>query len=108
MPASHSKSVSTKVKPTYINHNRFAVSVILGCNLSLLGPGASAVNNCIPPIPNNGNIAIARTMIPIPPIQCVVLRQNKTPLGTTSISAKTDEPVVVYPDIVSKKALETS
>ena len=51
---------------------------------------------------------MAKTMIPIPPIQCVMLRQNKTPLGTTSISANTEDPVVVYPDMVSKKALETS
>ena len=38
---------------------------------------------------------MAKTIIPIPPIQCVVLRQNNTPLGTTSMSAKTEEPVVV-------------
>ena len=71
------------------------MSVILGLSLSALGPGASAANNCIPPIPNNGKMAIASTIIPIPPIQCVRLRQNKTPLGTISISLNTVEPVVV-------------
>ena len=79
----------------YKNHNLFAVSVILGCNLSEEGPGASAANNCIPPIPNNGKIAIAKTMIPIPPIQCVVLLQNKILLGMASISFKMEAPVVV-------------
>ena len=64
-----------------MSHKRFAVSVILGCNLSALGPGASAAKSCIPPIPNNGKIATASTIIPIPPIQCVKLRQNKTPSG---------------------------
>ena len=78
-----------------MNHNRLAVSVILGCSLSLLGPGASAVNSCIPPIPSKGRMAIAKTIIPMPPIQWVVLRQNKTPFGTDSISVRIDEPVVV-------------
>ena len=45
-----------------------AVSLILGCNLSTDTPGASATNNCIPPIPKKGKIATAKTIIPIPPI----------------------------------------
>ena len=56
-------------------------------------------------MPQEGKMAIARTIIPIPPIQCVVLRQNKTPSGIASISFKIDAPVVVYPLMVSKKAL---
>ena len=95
IPATDKSMVSAKVYPTYINHKRFAVSVILGCNLSLLGPGASAANNCIPPIPKRGKMAIANTIIPIPPIQCVVLRQNKIPFGTDSISLRMVDPVVV-------------
>ena len=34
---------------------------------SLIGPGVSARYNCIPPIPNIGKMATAKTMIPIPP-----------------------------------------
>jgi len=78
-----------------MSHKRFAVSVILGCNLSPPGPGASAANNCMPPTPNNGKMAIASTIIPIPPIQCVMLLQNKTPSGITSISFNILAPVVV-------------
>jgi len=44
------------------------------------------------------------TIIPIPPIQWVALRQNKIPFGIDSISVKIEEPVVEYPDKVSKKA----
>ena len=73
--------------------------------MSLVGPGASAINNSIPPIPKRGNIAIVRTIIPIPPIHCVMLLQNKILLGRDSISFKMVEPVVVKPDIVSKNAL---
>ena len=79
IPANFKKMVSIKVNDTYISHNLFAVSVILGCNLSVLGPGDSALNSCIPPIPSKGKIAIAKTIIPIPPSQWVILLQNKIP-----------------------------
>ena len=69
LPAIFKKIVSITVYETYISHNLLAVSVILGCNLSELGPGDSALNNCIPPIPKRGKIAIANTIIPIPPNQ---------------------------------------
>ena len=49
-------------------------------------------------------MAMARTMIPMPPIQCVVLLQNRMLCGMTSISCRMEAPVVVYPDMVSKKA----
>lgn len=48
---------------------------------------------------------ITRTMIPIPPIQWVKLRQNKMDFGSASISVKMEDPVVVKPDTDSKKAL---
>ncbi len=80
------------------------MSVILGCNLSAEGPGASAIKSCIPPIPKSGNIAIVSTIIPIPPIQCVALLQKRIPFGIDSMSVKIEDPVVEYPEIVSKKA----
>ena len=69
-------------------------------------PGASAEKSCIPPIPRRGSIAIAKTIIPIPPNQCVILLQKIILSGRDSISFITVDPVVVYPDIVSKKILE--
>jgi hypothetical protein len=42
--------------------------------------------------------------MPIPPIKCVKLRQNKILFDKDSISIKIDAPVVVKPEIVSKKA----
>ena len=47
-------------------------------------------------------------MMPMPPIQCVILRQKRTPWGTASTSRRMDAPVVVKPDMVSKKALVKS
>ena len=74
-------------------------------NLSADGPGASAINNCFPPIPKSGKMAIVKTIIPMPPIQWVALLQNKIPFGMDSISVNMEEPVVEYPEMVSKNAL---
>jgi hypothetical protein len=70
----------------------------------VLIPDDSALNNCIPPIPKKGKIATVKTIIPIPPIQWVILLQNNIPFGTISISVNIEAPVVENPDIVSKKA----
>ena len=45
------------------------VCLILGDILSAAGPATSALNNCTPPIPSNGSIAMLKTIIPIPPIK---------------------------------------
>ena len=58
----------------------------------------------MPPTPRNGRIAITSTMIPMPPSQCVTERHRSTPWGSDSMSVKTVAPVVVKPDIASKKA----
>ena len=55
-------------------------------------------------MPSTGITARVSTMIPIPPSQWVRLRQKRRPRGTTSMSVSTEEPVVVKPDMVSKKA----
>ena len=49
-------------------HRYFAVSLIFGVNLSVVGPATSARNNWTPPIPSIGRIAIVNSIIPIPPI----------------------------------------
>ncbi len=58
-------------------------------------------------MPSNGKMATVSTMIPMPPIHCVRLRQYRMPFDTPSISVRMDAPVVVMPDMVSKKALVT-
>ncbi len=48
-----------------------------------------------------------RTIIPIPPIQCVKLLQKSIDFGIDSISINIDDPVVVKPETDSKIALTT-
>ena len=43
-------------------------------------------------------------MIPKPPIQCIMLRQKRSPCESPSMSAKMVAPVVVNPLMASKKA----
>ena len=97
IPATFNNTVSINVNAIYINQSLFAVLLILGWILSPLIPlpGASAENNCIPPIPNNGKIAIANTIIPIPPSQWVILLQKMILSGRDSTSIITLDPVVV-------------
>jgi hypothetical protein len=44
-----------------------------------------------------------KTNIPMPPTQCVKLRQNNIHRGKDSTSGRMLDPVVVNPDTVSKK-----
>ena len=53
-------------------------------------------------------MAMVKNTIPIPPIHWVRLRQKSKPLGIASRSSMMVAPVLVKPDIVSKKALATS
>ena len=87
-----------------INYIR-AVSLIFGLNLSLVGPVVSAAKRCTPLIPSMGRIAIEMTTIPNPPSQWVIARQKRMPWDNSSILSRIDAPVVVKPDMVSKKAL---
>ena len=90
-------------------HRRLAVSVTRGVSLSALGPGTSALKSCIPPTPRSGSTAMVSTMMPMPPSQCVRLRQSRNALGTASICGvsappRIVAPVVVKPLMTSKKA----
>ena len=58
----------------------------------------------MPPTPRKGRMANDRTMMPMPPIQWVRLRQNRMPRGRDSTSVSMLASVVVKPDMVSKKA----
>ena len=51
-----------------------------------------------------GRIATVRTTIPMPPSHCISERQNRMERGSASMSVRIVAPVVVKPDIASKKA----
>ena len=57
----------------------------------------------IPPDPNSGRTVIVKTIIPIPPIHWVVDLQMRIDSFMDSILVKIEEPVVVNPEIVSKR-----
>ncbi len=65
----------------------------------------SVRNSCIPPMPSAGRIAIATPMMPMPPIQCSRARHSSRPGGAASRPTRIVDPVVVSPDMLSKKAL---
>ena len=52
-----------------------------------------------------GRMAMAKQTIPKPPIHWVRLRQKRMPCGWLSMLSIMVAPVVVNPDMVSKKAL---
>ncbi len=58
----------------------------------------------MPPIPRKGRTATASTMIPIPPSHWLKPRQKRRPRGSEPGSEKIEAPVVVKPEIDSKKA----
>ena len=51
-----------------------------------------------------GMTARVKSMIPMPPIHCIMARQICMPWLMFSIESSTDAPVVVKPDMDSKKA----
>ena len=61
----------------------------------------SSLKSCMPPTPRSGQIAIAVTIIPIPPIHCRMARHIKKPGGRPSSPDTTVAPVVVRPEITS-------
>ena len=65
---------------------------------------ASERKICIPPTRSSGRNTIATTMIPIPPSHCRMPRHSSRPRGISSSPLNTVDPVVVIPDIASKKA----
>ena len=91
----------------YKLHIQRAVVEILGCNFPILSPVDSAENNFWSPLPIVGKMATVKNTIPIPPIQCVMLRQKRMEWGSASMFVKILAPVVVNPDIVSKNAWAT-
>ena len=64
----------------------------------------SAWNSCMPPVRSQGRMAIAITTMPTPPSQFSSARQSRMLCGISSRPISTVEPVVVTPDMASKKA----
>ena len=58
----------------------------------------------MPPPPMKGRIVRLRTIMPMPPSQCVSARQSRMPRGFSSMLERMDAPVVVKPDMASKNA----
>ena len=69
-----------------------------------VGPGTSARIRCIECAPFIGITAMMNTSTPIPPIQCVNMRQNMPPRDMASMSVIIVAPVVVRPEAVSNSA----
>ena len=75
LPMSNSRT-SSIVIPKYIRYRSRAVCRTFGTSLPTEGPGLSARMRLIWEPPLSGIIARRNTRTPIPPIQCVKLRQN--------------------------------
>ena len=100
---SNKKKHIKKLKQNKLNINIVATSKVLGRIFSV-DNGPSILKSCIPPTFNKGRIVIAITIIPIPPNHCIIALHNKILLGVSSKFVITVAPVVVIPDILSKKA----
>ena len=88
-------------------HIHLAEVVSRGCTFARMGPVASAANTFTLPPTSEGMMAMVKNTIPSPPIHCVSERQNRMAWGSRSTSSSMVAPVVVKPDMVSKKASVT-
>ena len=105
MPAHFKPMQVSRVKLRYTSQRRLAVCEMRGAILlSLSMPGISALNSCVPPTPNMGRMATARTMMPMPPSQFIMCRQKLSDGASVSRLDMTVAPVVVRPLTASKKA----
>ncbi len=101
----HRSMTSVRVSTMYMPHRRFAVALIRGRSLSWVMPVTSALNICMPPEwLSMGITARVNRIIPMPPIHCIRHRHICMPCEKLSIDRSTEAPVVVNPDIDSKKA----
>ena len=78
-----------------------------GWSFSVFSPVLSAEKSFRSPMPMAGSTAMVKKTMPMPPNQWVRLRQNRTERGRLSMLSSTVAPVVVRPDMVSKKAAAT-
>ena len=103
----HSRATSSTVSARYTSQSVLATSDMRGKKRSWVIPVVSALYSWVAPPPKMGISATVKTTIPTPPCHWVRLRQKSSDLGKDSTSEKTLAPVVVKPEIVSKKASRT-
>ncbi|CAI8330819.1 MAG: Uncharacterised protein [Hyphomonas sp. TMED17] len=89
---------STYSKPVWV-----AICSILGMNLPDMSE-LSSLNNCMPPTRSAGKMAIAVTIMPMPPNHCNIARHSSRPRDWLSRFVKTVAPVVVSPEMLSNIA----
>ena len=81
------------------------ITLMRGRTISSDIPVASASKNCPEFPPNTGTNDMTKMMMPMPPIHCVKLRQKWRDRGKASMLSNVELPVVVKPQMDSKKAL---
>ena len=94
MPPNISSMARTTVKIIYSRYSLREVSEKCGVILSSVGPGVSRLAIIIPSTPMDGIMAVANTIIPMPPSQWLKERQNRMDFGRASMSLRMDAPVV--------------
>lgn len=95
------------VKAMYMIKIPLAVSCVFGLSLLVLTLHASVEKSCLSFLLKDGNRAMEKMTIPKPPIHCKIDLQNRMPWGWLSRLLRMEAPVVVKPDMVSKKASVT-
>ena len=103
IPDNHKLIAQTKVNKKYIALIPPAICAVLGRTFSEVSDD-SILKSCIPPTCKRGKTEIAMTIMPIPPIHCNMDLQKSNPFDTFSKLTIIVDPVVVTPDIDSKKA----
>ena len=100
IPATLNRTVEATVRPRYVSVMPFAVSLTVAKGLSPRSDD-SVRKSCMPPTRRTGRMAIAMTMMPMPPNQLSSARHSRTPGGAWSSPTITVPPVVLSPDIDS-------
>src|SRR5690606_15694564 len=85
-------------------HSSLAVSDSRGKIFSGCGPGTSARNSWMAPMPMRGNTETNKTTMPMPPNHCSRLRHKSTARGWASRPVMTVAPVAVTPAKASNNA----
>ena len=88
------------VRPRYVSVMPLAVSLTVAKGLSPRSED-SVRKSCMPPTRRTGRMAMAMTMMPMPPNQLSSARHNRIPGGAWSRPTITVPPVVLSPDIAS-------
>ena len=104
IPVSFSEKKVTTVKAMYVRNIRLAKLVLRspakGSRATVEISAPDKVDLSAPAVIMENSVTM-----PTPPTQAVEMRQNCRPRGSASISFKMEAPVVVKPEMLSKRAL---